>query len=175
MAITLSQDANFLLLDEPTNHLDIPSKEILLQTLIDCPSTIFFVSHDHDFINRLATHIIELTPQGTHLYHGNYESYLDYKREQDAQKTSDKEPGSKDSREEKEATSKQAKQEREDRKELQKIERTIEQLEHKKQQIEASFARLAYGTKAFAAEHEKLLLIKQQLAEATARWEELTA
>jgi ATP-binding cassette subfamily F protein 3 len=171
MSITLSQDANFLLLDEPTNHLDIPSKEILLQTLIDCPSTIFFVSHDHDFINRLATHIIELTQEGTHLYHGNYESYLAYKHEQNS---SSQEAQTDASESAVKTVAQPAKQEREDRKEIQKLERTIEQLEHKKQQIEASFTRLAYGTKAFATEQEKLLLIKQQLAEATARWEELT-
>lgn len=174
MSITLSQDANFLLLDEPTNHLDIPSKEILLQTLVDCPSTIFFVSHDHDFINRLATHIIELTPQGTHLYHGNYESYLAYKHEQENQKASDEATSKKNDHEEKTTPNKPAKQDREDRKELQKLERTIEQLEHKKHMLELSFAKLVYGTPEFTKEQEKLVLLKQQLAETLSRWEELT-
>lgn len=179
MAITLSQDANFLLLDEPTNHLDIPSKEILLQTLIDCPSTIFFVSHDHDFINRLASHIIELTPQGTYLYHGNYESYLAYKQQQtqpnqNMLKGTDASPQN-HQKETASNVAQSAKQEREDRKELQKIERTIEQLEEKKRVIELSFATLTYGTQKFTQEQEKLLLVKQQLEEALARWEELTA
>jgi ATP-binding cassette, subfamily F, member 3 len=76
MVCVLLQQANFLLLDEPTNNLDIPSKEILLRALLNFDGTIFFVSHDHDFVNRLSSRIIELSPQGTTSYHGNYQDYL---------------------------------------------------------------------------------------------------
>jgi ATP-binding cassette, subfamily F, member 3 len=71
----LLQDANLLLLDEPTNHLDIPSKEVLLKALQQYHGTILFVSHDQDFINELATKILELTPSGALLYQGNYDTY----------------------------------------------------------------------------------------------------
>lgn len=77
MACVLLQQANVLLLDEPTNHLDIPSKEILLDALKQYQGTVLFVSHDQDFINKLATHIIELTPTNAYKYMGNYEQYLD--------------------------------------------------------------------------------------------------
>lgn len=63
MIRVLLQNANFLMLDEPTNHLDIPSKEILLEALINYQGTILFVSHDQDFVNRLATHILELNAE----------------------------------------------------------------------------------------------------------------
>ena len=76
----LLQNANFLFLDEPTNHLDIPSKEILLKALQNYPGTVLFVSHDHTFINSLATRIIELTPEGVHSFDGNYDGYLYYKK-----------------------------------------------------------------------------------------------
>ena len=79
MIKVLLQQANFLLLDEPTNHLDIPSKDILLKALKNYSGTIVFVSHDRDFINKLATSIIELTPQGTVTYAGNYDDYLTQK------------------------------------------------------------------------------------------------
>ena len=79
MSIVLMQDANFLLLDEPTNHLDMPSKEILIQALSEFTGTILFVSHDHYFINKLATRIVELTPRGAFSYQGNYEAYLHQK------------------------------------------------------------------------------------------------
>lgn len=79
MAIVLMQDANFLLLDEPTNHLDMPSKEILIKALSEFTGTILFVSHDHYFVNKLATRIIELTPKGAFSYQGNYEAYLHQK------------------------------------------------------------------------------------------------
>jgi ATP-binding cassette, subfamily F, member 3 len=75
----LLQHANLLLLDEPTNHLDIPSKDILLRALKEFPGTVVFVSHDRDFINALATDILELNQRGTHYYHGNYDAYLDQK------------------------------------------------------------------------------------------------
>jgi len=175
MAITLSQDANFLLLDEPTNHLDIPSKEILLQTLIDCPSTIFFVSHDHDFINRLATHIIELTPEGTHLYHGNYESYLAYKHEQDslAQASAMQTSTQTSSTQSKKPQTGEAKNGRDESKDRQRLENSIAQLEQKKKMLELSFSELTYGTVEFTKEYEKLMAAEKQLEEAVARWEEL--
>lgn len=48
-------DYNILLLDEPTNYLDIESKQAILQLLLDYPGTVLFVSHDRDFVERLAT------------------------------------------------------------------------------------------------------------------------
>ena len=51
---------NALVLDEPTNHLDIESIEGLLEGLLKFEGTVIFVSHDHHFVSRLATRIIEL-------------------------------------------------------------------------------------------------------------------
>ncbi len=72
--------ANFLLLDEPTNHLDIGSCEALEEALSGYDGTLFVVSHDRYLINRLADKVYALTPNGAHLYLGNYDSYLE-KRE----------------------------------------------------------------------------------------------
>lgn len=73
---------NFLILDEPTNHLDIDNKEVLENALIDFEGTLFFVSHDRYFINRIATKVIELSPQGSRLYLGDYDYYLEKKEEE---------------------------------------------------------------------------------------------
>jgi ATPase subunit of ABC transporter with duplicated ATPase domains len=51
---------NVLVLDEPTNHLDIESIEGLLEGLLKFEGTVLFVSHDHHFVARLATRIVEL-------------------------------------------------------------------------------------------------------------------
>ena len=73
---------NFLILDEPTNHLDIDSKEVLENALIDYEGTILFVSHDRYFINRIATKVIELSAEGSRLYLGDYDYYLEKKQEE---------------------------------------------------------------------------------------------
>ena len=75
------ENNNFLILDEPTNHLDIDSKEVLENALIDFDGTLLFVSHDRYFINRVATHVLELSENGSTLYLGDYGYYVDKKAE----------------------------------------------------------------------------------------------
>lgn len=74
---------NFLILDEPTNHLDIDSKEVLENAVTDFNGTVLFVSHDRYFINKVATCVLEIAPQGSTLYLGDYDYYLEKKAEQE--------------------------------------------------------------------------------------------
>ena len=67
---------NFLVLDEPTNHLDSDSREALEEALDGFEGTILAVSHDRYFINRFATRVLVLTPEGIESYEGNYDAYL---------------------------------------------------------------------------------------------------
>jgi len=71
-AILLTRKPNCLIIDEPTNHLDLPSREILEEALLEYDGTLIFVSHDRAFIDRLATHTLELDNKKANLYHGNY-------------------------------------------------------------------------------------------------------
>lgn len=73
------QKNNTLFLDEPTNHLDLASKENLDLALKNFEGTIFFVSHDRYFLNKVATKIIELTEDGIIVFDGNYDYYLEKK------------------------------------------------------------------------------------------------
>lgn len=75
----LLKQANFLILDEPTNHLDIASKEVLEDALNQFEGTIFFISHDRYFINKVATRVIELTNHQAISYDGNYDTYFNHK------------------------------------------------------------------------------------------------
>ena len=78
------ENNNFLILDEPTNHLDIDSKEVLENALIDFDGTLLFVSHDRYFINRVATQVLELSENGSTLYLGGYDYYVEKKTELEA-------------------------------------------------------------------------------------------
>ncbi|MCY0876287.1 MAG: ABC-F family ATP-binding cassette domain-containing protein [Firmicutes bacterium] len=79
--LSLTQ-ANVLLLDEPTNHLDLAFKERLEDALLAFEGTLLFVSHDRYFINRLATRILVLTPDGITDVAGDYDDWLAYTRAQ---------------------------------------------------------------------------------------------
>ena len=66
---------NLLLLDEPTNHLDAQVREVLEETLLEYAGTVLVVSHDRYFLNKIATKIAYLEPEGLTLYDGDYTSF----------------------------------------------------------------------------------------------------
>ena len=72
-------DNNLLLLDEPTNHLDMASREELEQALGDYPGTIFLISHDRYFLNKIANRIMVMESGKITEYQGNYDDYLNKK------------------------------------------------------------------------------------------------
>ena len=68
---------NVMLMDEPTNHMDMETIESLQIGLEKFPGTLVFVSHDREFVNGLATRVIELRPGGTIAdFKGTYDEYL---------------------------------------------------------------------------------------------------
>ena len=128
------ENNNFLILDEPTNHLDIDSKEVLENALIDFDGTLLFVSHDRYFINRVATHVLELSENGSILYLGDYDYYVEKKAEVEMSQT------------EEASTSNQAKEaspvndyqaQKESQKEVRKLMRQIENLEAEIEELES--------------------------------------
>ncbi|OCG32299.1 ABC-F family ATPase [Gilliamella sp. Choc4-2] len=72
----MMQRPNIIVMDEPTNHLDMESIESLNMALELYQGTLFFVSHDREFVSSLATRIIEITAEKVIDYTGNYEDYL---------------------------------------------------------------------------------------------------
>lgn len=80
LARLLLQEPEVLLLDEPTNHLDLDSVEWLEDFLLQYKGSVFMVSHDRVFLDRVVDRIIELEPSRASIYNGNYSYYVDEKQ-----------------------------------------------------------------------------------------------
>ena len=171
------ENNNFLILDEPTNHLDIDSKEVLENALIDFDGTLLFVSHDRYFINRVATHVLELSENGSTLYLGDYDYYVEKKAEVEMSQT------------EETSTSNQAKEvssvndyqaQKESQKEARKLMRQIENLEAEIEELESQSQAISEQMLE-TNDAEKLMELQAELdkishrqEEAMIEWEELS-
>ena len=171
------ENNNFLILDEPTNHLDIDSKEVLENALIDFDGTLLFVSHDRYFINRVATHVLELSENGSTLYLGDYDYYVDKKAEMEVSQI------------EEDSTSNQAKEaspvndyqaQKESQKEVRKLMRQIESLEAEIEELESQ-SQVISEQMLETNDAEKLMELQAELdkishrqEEAMLEWEELS-
>ena len=171
------ENNNFLILDEPTNHLDIDSKEVLENALINFDGTLLFVSHDRYFINRVATHVLELSENGSTLYLGDYDYYVEKKSEVEMIQT------------EEASTSNQVKEsspvndyqaQKESQKEVRKLMRQIESLEAEIEELESQSQAISEQMLE-TNDADKLMELQAELdkishrqEEAMLEWEELS-
>ena len=171
------ENNNFLILDEPTNHLDIDSKEVLENALIDFDGTLLFVSHDRYFINRVATHVLELSENGSTLYLGDYDYYVEKKAEVEVSQAEELST----SNQEKEASPVNDYQaQKESQKEARKLMRQIENLEVEIEELETQSQAISEQMLE-TNDAEKLMVLQAELEkinhrqeEAMLEWEELS-
>lgn len=83
LARVLLEEPDFLLLDEPTNHLDLETIEWLEGYLSSANTTLFLVTHDRYFLDKVCNRIIELNNNQIHKYMGNYAYFLEKKAERE--------------------------------------------------------------------------------------------
>ena len=75
LAQALMRPSDLLLLDEPTNHLDLDACLWLENWLRRYSGTLLFISHDRDFMDRVATHLVHFDQKKLVLYTGNYSAF----------------------------------------------------------------------------------------------------
>ncbi|MCY8998230.1 ABC-F family ATP-binding cassette domain-containing protein [Bacillus inaquosorum] len=184
LAKLMLQKANFLILDEPTNHLDLDSKEVLENALIDYPGTLLFVSHDRYFINRIATRVLELSPNHIEEYLGDYDYYTEKKTEQlELEKMNQQEETEKTPAAVKSDSKRSYEEEKEWKKKERQRLRRIEEIETAVQNIEENISHndeLLCDPEVYQ-DHEKVQAIhadneklNQELETLLSEWEELS-
>ena len=146
----LYEDVNLLVLDEPTNHLDIDSIETFEEALEEFKGTIFFISHDRYFINKISERVIAIEDNGFKSYPGNYDYYKEVKEELKLKAISDEiakfEKGKKSKNNDESKRSKKVKkptnidETKKKEAEKAKIETRIENLEREIQEIDLAMA-----------------------------------
>jgi len=77
LVVLLSSDAEFLIMDEPTNHLDFDAIEYLEDKLQASRRTVFMVTHDRYFLERVCNTIMELDQGHLYTYRGDYENFIE--------------------------------------------------------------------------------------------------
>lgn len=171
------ENNNFLILDEPTNHLDIDSKEVLENALIDFDGTLLFVSHDRYFINRVATHVLELSENGSTLYLGDYDYYVDKKAEMEVSQI---EEASTNNQVKDSSPVNDYQAQKESQKEVRKLMRQIESLEAEIEELESQSQTISEQMLE-TNDAEKLMELQAELdkishrqEEAMLEWEELS-
>lgn len=175
----LVKPPNFLVLDEPTTHLDIHAREALEDALTSYEGTCYFVSHDVEFVERVATGIIAMEPPGIKRYLGGY-SY--YKEKIDTEST----PTAGAPTAQTAAPPKPRKAQKQERARIiqeisskkRKLEKTIRSAEERIARLEAEQEELVNNidagerTRSFAEINQRLTYLPAQIEEATQAWEQ---
>ena len=128
--------ANFLLLDEPTNHLDIKSREMLEDALSKYDGTIFAISHDRYFINKLSNRIMRINNKSLENYAGDYSYFLEKSAKTAQNEISNNTPRVSSEKEEYLAKKQNAANERKRKNRAEKLEKEILETEEKISQLE---------------------------------------
>lgn len=167
----LFSDTNLLILDEPTNHLDTNSIESMEEALAGFRGTIFFISHDRYFINKISDRVIAIEEGTFHSYLGNYDYYKSIKDKQSQQDESVLPVKSEQQRDKNRYNRKQVPSKVENKEaEAAKAENRIRDIEHRLKEIEVSMEAEAANYEALSRLFTEKEELSKDLEEALEVW-----
>lgn len=195
LAKLFAKPANLLVMDEPTNDLDIETLELLEELLMDFPGTLLLVSHDRAFLDNVVTNtlVFESTEPGGQLpgertrtindYIGGYGDWLKQRKQTepgDPEQTPVKTNGKRqefNKKQDKHPGARPRKLTNKEKHELDTLPRTIEDLEHRQEELFQKMSDPAFYQQddgaVIAGANRRVEELKQELAGAYQRWEEL--
>ena len=173
LAALMAGGSNFLMLDEPTNHLDVFSREAVEDALEDFAGTIFVVSHDRYFLDKIAERVIAVKTPSIESYDGNFSEFWEvYKqiREQAADEAAEKKRAEKEAKKQKRLE--RFKKLKFNAERFRWLEQEIARLDQRRRQLEDEVAREREkgNRKREAAKQEKLNETREQLEMIWAEW-----
>ena len=180
LAKLMLSDANFLILDEPTNHLDITSKEILESALNQYTGTVFFVSHDRYFMDKVVDHLLVFRGNADIKdFPGNYTQYREWKEVQDQLEKETEAARQARMAPTVEKTSRLEKVQKKkltfkERKEFEALEVEIPLLEAEKAELETAMSSGTLSNDELLAKSERIAKVIEEIDEKTMRWLELS-
>ncbi len=178
LARELAKPSNLLILDEPTNDLDLETLDMLQEMLADYPGTILLVSHDRDFLDRVATSVLMADAQGKWTeYAGGYSDMVAQRGQGvEARKVKAEAVKSASSAPQPQAQQSQRKLSFKEKHALETLPATMKTLENEIGTLEAKLADAALFTrdpKAFEQAASRLTSARDELAKAEEQWLEL--
>ena len=162
LAQALFGNPDILLLDEPTNHLDITSREALESALESYEGTVLIISHDRYLINKTATRLYKLNPDGAISADGNYDDFLALSEGETTLSPVKKAAPETDSRNKSDYLKR-----KETQSEIRKLKTRISRDEERIEEIEGEIARIneEMASPEISADYEKIAELSERLGE----------
>ena len=180
LCTVLMRNPNFLVLDEPTNDLDIMTLQVLEEFLQGYGGCLIVISHDRDFMDKVADHLLVFQGGGQIKdFPGNYSDYLEWKRlkeseERAAGSRENKKIQEKQMPKQSSAPSGKRKRTYQENREMERLEQEIPQLEQEKAELERLLGSGSLSVGELTAKSVRIGEVIALIDEKSMRWLELS-
>lgn len=177
LCTVLMQNPNFLVLDEPTNDLDITTLQVLEEYLADFRGCVIVVSHDRYFMDKVVDHLLVFRGQGViDDFPGNYTQYREWEESVKKEEKTVEIAGAESVSNSKKGKVKETRRRLtyNERKEMDLLEKSIEQLETEKTELEKALCSGTLDVETITAYSIRLPNLQTELDEKSMRWLELS-